>query len=379
MGGAVRDLLLGRAVRDVDLVVEGDGLGFAERLGAELEARVRAHGRFGTATLTLSGGESVDVAGARRETYERPGALPVVAAAASIEEDLARRDFPINALALEVAPGRRLVDPFGGREDLARRRIRFLHPASPSDDPTRAFRAVLYGNRLGFRLNPSARSSIARAMETGALRNVSGDRIRRELARILEEPNRGPAIREIQRLGLASAVDVALGDDGAVARAAAAEMLAAGLEEVSWLCYFFAWMGPGGAAQVDGVANRLALAGRERRALFAWRDLREALRPGISRMPPADVSRVLRGRQTDELVGAAAELPAADRAAVVRAFRAARNARLSIRGRDLLAAGVTPGPSIGRALAGTLAAREEGRISRAQELEFAVKLAGETR
>ncbi|MFY9552480.1 MAG: tRNA nucleotidyltransferase, partial [Thermoanaerobaculia bacterium] len=179
-GGVVRDLLLGRPVKDLDLAVEGDAEAYSRSLAEALSASRRAHGRFGTATLELPSGDRLDVASTRRETYAGPGALPDVTSGGPIEEDLRRRDFTVNALALEVAPGRRLVDPFGGRADLARGVIRFLHALSPQDDPTRALRAVRYANRLGFRIAPSARTAIRAAIASGAFRGVSGDRLRRE-------------------------------------------------------------------------------------------------------------------------------------------------------------------------------------------------------
>ena len=375
----MRDLLLKRPVNDVDLVVQGDGIQFASRLARELRSTVHAHGRFGTATLTLPGGESLDVAGARRETYDRPGALPEVSPAESIEEDLARRDFPVNAMALEIAPGRRLVDPYGGRDDLARERIRFLHPASPVDDPTRAFRAVRYANRLGFRVSPEARRAIAAALAAGAVDAVSGDRLRRELFLILSETNRGRAVRALGSLGLAAAVAPALAGSGSGTRVATAERLGREIGDVGWLCYFFAWMGPIGARALEGIADRLAFAGRERRALFGWHDLRARLNAGMARRGPVEIARVLRGRSRDEVAAVAAESRSPERRTLLRALAASREIRLSIRGSDLVAAGIAPGPGIGRALAATLAAREEGRITPAQELVFALDLARETR
>ncbi|HVQ54139.1 MAG TPA: polya polymerase, partial [Thermoanaerobaculia bacterium] len=206
----MRDLDLGRPVRDVDLVVEGGGIEFARELSARLEAAVREHGRFGTATLTLGTGEKIDVASTRRETYAHPGALPEVTAGASIEEDLARRDFTINAMALGLWPPRRRIDPFGGRQDLARGIVRALHARSFLDDPTRGFRAVRYANRLGFRIHPATRREIAAAPALRALGRVSGDRLRREIRLIFEEPRRGRATAQLGALGLARAVDVSL-------------------------------------------------------------------------------------------------------------------------------------------------------------------------
>ena len=148
VGGAVRDLLLGRPRADVDLVVEGDAGALAERLGgAEKE-----HERFGTVKVEIDRHE-VDLASARTETYPEPGALPVVAPAESVEADLARRDFTINAMAIPLDGEARLIDPRGGREDLE---IvpRVLHGRSFEDDPTRAIRAARYASRYGFTLEP---------------------------------------------------------------------------------------------------------------------------------------------------------------------------------------------------------------------------------
>lgn len=375
----MRDLLLERPVRDVDLVVAGDAIGFAGSLAKELGAEVRPHDRFATATLTLPGGERLDVARARKETYARPGALPEVSPAGSIEEDLARRDFPVNAMALELSPGRRLVDPYGGREDLARERIRFLHPASPVDDPTRAFRAVRYANRLGFRVAPEARRAIAAALEAHAVDRVSGDRLRREIRFILSEPGRGRAVRALGLLGLAAAVAPELAGPGSGTRVASAERIGREAGDVGWLCYFFAWMGPIGARALAAIADRLAVAGRERRALYGWHDLRAILAAGAKRRRPVEIARVLRGRSRDEVVAVASELRAEERRTLLHAIAVSRDVRLSIRGSDLIAEGIPPGPEVGHALAATLAARAEGRISTAQELAFALDLARERR
>jgi tRNA nucleotidyltransferase (CCA-adding enzyme) len=178
VGGAVRDLLLGRPRADVDLVVEGDAAALAARLGG---AGVE-HERFGTVKAAV-GGHEVDIASARTETYPEPGALPVVAPAAGIEEDLARRDFTINAMAVPLAGEARLIDPFGGREDLAAGRLRVLHDASFEDDPTRAIRAARYAARFGFALEPRTE-----ALLRGAdLTTVSADRRRAELERLAAE------------------------------------------------------------------------------------------------------------------------------------------------------------------------------------------------
>jgi len=190
VGGAVRDLLLGRATRDADLLVDvsGDAAALARELGKRLGAKPRRHARFGTATLELPDGVRLDLARPRREAYAHPGALPEVAFPATLAEDLARRDFAIHAMALPLSSRRRLVDPFGGRKDLAAGRIRVLHDRSFLDDPTRAYRAVRYAARLGFRLERPTARLLREAVASGAVDAVSGDRLRRECMLILSEP-----------------------------------------------------------------------------------------------------------------------------------------------------------------------------------------------
>jgi tRNA nucleotidyltransferase (CCA-adding enzyme) len=373
VGGAVRDLLLRRPVRDVDLVLEGETAGFAAALAERLGASVTVHDRFGTATLKLSDGARADVASARRETYAYPGALPAVSPGASLDEDLARRDFTIHAMAVELFPRRGLLrDPFAGRRDLAERRLRFLHPASPTDDPTRAFRAVRYANRLGFAVAPEARRQVAAALAIGAFDAVSGDRLRRELELVLAEPRRGRAVTGLIRLGLDRAVSPALARSahGAARRVHAAERLAAG-RDVGWLCAFLAWMGQESPRALAGIADRLAVSGREGLAIRRWGSTRRRLGPGIARLAPSRRRRRAEGLSPDEILAAAALRSGDDRRALARlAFR--EELPITITGADLLARGVPQGPGIGRALEATRAAREDGRLAADEELAYAL-------
>jgi tRNA nucleotidyltransferase (CCA-adding enzyme) len=176
VGGAVRDLLLGRDRADIDLMVEGD----ATALAAELGGADSEHDRFGTVKVDVDGHE-IDIVGARTETYERPGALPTVTPAETIEEDLARRDFTINAMAVPLQGEPRLIDPYGGRRDLEQGVLRVLHGRSFVDDPTRAIRAARYASRFGFRIEPQTEELLRQT--------VSADRRRTELERLACEEN----------------------------------------------------------------------------------------------------------------------------------------------------------------------------------------------
>ncbi len=185
VGGVVRDLLLERANFDLDLVVEGDAIKLALEIAKGRHATVTNHPRFGTAKLRW-GRRSADIATARSETYSRPGALPKVRYG-TIADDLARRDFTVNAMAIELNPRRfgELIDPHNGQGDLEKCFIRVMHDNSFTDDATRIWRALRYETRLDFRIEPSTLKLLKR--DTAMLATVSGDRIRHELELILKE------------------------------------------------------------------------------------------------------------------------------------------------------------------------------------------------
>ncbi len=189
VGGVVRDLLLGYPNLDLDLVVEGEGIEFARRLARETKARIRSHRKFGTAVIILPSGRRIDVATARTEFYERPAALPVVEIS-SIRQDLYRRDFTINAMAIALTGDRfgELLDYFGGLRDLDRRQIRILHNLSFVEDPTRIFRAVRFEQRYGFRMERQTEMLARRAVEMEIVGRLTNARVRDELVDILSEP-----------------------------------------------------------------------------------------------------------------------------------------------------------------------------------------------
>jgi tRNA nucleotidyltransferase (CCA-adding enzyme) len=188
VGGFVRDLLLNIENLDVDLVIEGEGLEFAQGLSKVLGCRAKVHKEFQTAVLTLTSNLKIDVATARREVYPHPAALPKVAPA-SLEEDLYRRDFSINALAIKL--NRRgfgeLIDFFRGEDDLKRGLIRVLHKGSFIDDPTRIFRALRFAGRRDFKIERKTSLLMREALDSGMLDRLSGTRLRQEIVLILKE------------------------------------------------------------------------------------------------------------------------------------------------------------------------------------------------
>ena len=218
VGGTVRDILLGERSFDVDVAVEGDAVAFAEALGEALGGRVKAHRKFGTAVVLHGDGGRVDVVTARTEFYDAPAALPTVEHA-TIREDLCRRDFTINAMAVSLKGEDfgRLVDPFGGRRDLENRTIRVLHNLSFIDDPTRIFRAVRYESRLGFAMNDHTARLARGTVEMGLVGDLSSARLRDELAALLKEEDAGTSIRRLAELGVDRAIHPHLAaDEGTV-------------------------------------------------------------------------------------------------------------------------------------------------------------------
>jgi tRNA nucleotidyltransferase (CCA-adding enzyme) len=197
VGGAVRDVLLDRSPHELDLVVEGDAVEVARRAARRLGGRLTVHDRFGTATVS-SDGFAFDLAGARRETYPRPGALPEVMLGASLQEDLERRDFTVNAMAVRLTDGELTAWP-GAEDDLRAGILRVLHERSFSDDPTRILRLLRYSARLGFA--PDAETDAL--IDPALFETVSGDRLGRELRLLLDEPH--PA-RQLERHGIGEAL-----------------------------------------------------------------------------------------------------------------------------------------------------------------------------
>jgi tRNA nucleotidyltransferase (CCA-adding enzyme) len=202
VGGTVRDILLGEPGFDIDIAIEGDAIAFAAKLARALEGTLRTHRKFGTATIGYGDGETVDLVTARTEFYDAPAALPTVERA-TIREDLFRRDFTLNAMAVSLAPEDlgRLVDPFGGRRDLERRTLRVLHNLSFIDDPTRIFRAIRYESRYGLRLEAHSERLARGCVEMGLVRDLSASRLRDELQALLEEERARDAILRLGELG----------------------------------------------------------------------------------------------------------------------------------------------------------------------------------
>lgn len=199
VGGVVRDLLLKRENWDLDLTVEGDGIAFARLVADRYGAGLAVFERFATARLVFPDGLKMDIATTRRESYAQPAVLPKVQPA-SIEEDLSRRDFTINAIAVQLNPRQfgRMLDLYGGQRDLRARTIRVLHAGSFQDDPTRIFRAIRFEQRFGFHLERATVRLLAQAASTNLIQQLSGPRLQNEILLLFAEQD---PVRAIARLG----------------------------------------------------------------------------------------------------------------------------------------------------------------------------------
>lgn len=347
VGGAVRDALLGRAPHELDLVVEGDAAALARRAAERLGGRAVVHDRFGTATVHAPGAV-FDVASARRERYARPGALPDVQLGATLEEDLARRDLTVNAIALSLPDGHLTAVP-GACDDLEAGVLRVLHDRSFADDPTRMLRLARYAGRLGFAPDRGTDALLAAAVRAGAAATVSGERLGEELRLLAGEPQPA-ALEALARHGLGAVVlHPAFAVDPVLVARARALVLAGGRADLAALATTVRDAAPRELAE---TLERLAFPAPERDLVLAAAaapPLGEAvddaaLWAALRRVPPEAVA----------VAGAAG-----DPATAERWLADVRHRGLSITGDDLVAAGLR-GPAVGAGLAAAMRAHLRG-------------------
>jgi tRNA nucleotidyltransferase (CCA-adding enzyme) len=377
VGGTVRDILLGERSFDVDIAVEGDAIALAQALADALSGRIRAHAKFGTAVVLYGDDERVDVVTARTEFYDAPAALPSVEHA-SIREDLFRRDFTINAMAVSLKGGDfgRLVDPFGGRRDLEERVIRVLHNLSFIDDPTRIFRAIRYENRYGFRMDEHTVRLAHGCIEMGLVGDLSSARLRDELVALLEEGDVEHSILRLAELGADRAIHPHLAaDDEAVRLLARLRALAReyGVEIPAWRLGLTALARKLPPDEVYEWLHRLKVRRRDAEQIAAavtvGPRLVERLR---ERVEPAEVVALADRYAPDAPLYA---LALADLEPLHEYFRGLRDVRLEVTGSDLAELGLRESPRVGEVLAELRRRKLNGELDgRESELEAAREL-----
>jgi len=379
VGGFVRDLLVARAsarVPDLDLVVEGDGIAFGRRLAEETGGHLVVHAAFGTAAL--EGGTTpdgtrigrVDIASARRERYGMPGALPDVSAA-SIDEDLGRRDFSVNAMSVALAPSAwgRLLDPFGGQRDLAARRLRVLHPLAFVEDPTRIFRGARYAARLAFKPDASFSRALALARRVGEFPALSGQRLHAELDLVMAEPDPWGVLALLLGWGAFRIWDpgfrVTRRSRGRLraARSLAAWAHGAGVAVEAGGLALVALLFDQPRATAERCLRRLAVAGINAARLDAATARSLARRVGAqASLRPSQAAEMLRPAPEAALLGAWLCGGRRARGRIEWFLGQGRGARPLSSGDDVVAAGVPRGPRVTQALALLRDLRLDGRV-----------------
>lgn len=386
VGGLPRDLALGGPATDLDLVVEGDAISLARALAAKFGGQVTSHPKFGTAKWSLGQSRSpmaaahaassgvslrdhIDLISARSEKYHKPGQLPKVKFG-GIDDDLRRRDFTINTLALRLDGSHfgEVHDPFGARADLQHGIVRALHPASFLHDPTRMYRAVRYEKRYGFRMAPQTRALVAGARQhVGAL---SSQRIRHELDLILDEDQAAAMLRRLAALDLLRPIHAALpANRSTLRRLEIARMPAAGNElglqrrDSRWLL----WLIGLSAAQIRSINHRLHFRRELLEAALAAATLhRESLQ--FVRWKPSRITEYLDKSPLPAVQAAHQSATSARAKAVLQEYLTRwRNLRPLTTGKDLKGLGLAPGPAYRIVLGDLRRSWLDGSITSAKE------------
>ena len=375
VGGFVRDLVLGVPSFDLDFAVEGDALAFARDLAGAVGGAFEAFTRFGTAIVTVPAFGKVDLATTRSESYARPAALPDVKPA-SLLEDLRRRDFTLNSIALRLLPSGKTewVDPTGGLEDLARGILRAHHAGTFEDDPTRILRGVRFEQRFGFRIEKQTLGWLKAAVRGGFLAKVSGERVRNELRLVFAEPQPGKAVRRLSTLGVWARLYAGLKPPATLARIAPAirrvEGLTGPLPE-PWMVWLAA-LAPGlRGKERNLLTERFLLSGIENKILLQTEGFPGSVRKLFGKAPPSQIHGALQSTRSEALALLDSQLPAAQ-AKRLAAYLALRNKVSSLlNGKDLIDQGFRPGPGFSGILARSYGLQLDGKVAnRSQALKW---------
>jgi tRNA nucleotidyltransferase (CCA-adding enzyme) len=374
VGGVVRDLLLGQANLDLDLVVEGSAIELAQQLKGINKGKITTHPRFNTARM-LWRGWNIDLATARSESYEKPGALPTVTPS-SIDEDLSRRDLTINAMAIRLNPGDygQLVDPHGGRDDLQAERIRILHDKSFIDDATRIWRALRYEQRLDFHLERNTLVLLQR--DIAMLETISADRIRYEIECVFKEKYPEKVFSRADELGVLAALHPQLKGDGRLAENFDKARQLSSPEAPSFDLYLALLAYPLTIEETEQLIARLnlpKLAARSLRDTIAIKNkMRQLSTPGIS---PGAIYKLLRDFSPPALEANLLATQSAVASQAIHLFlNKLKDVKVSLSGDDLIGMGIPAGPRIKEVLELLHQARLNGRIATRNDEEELVRI-----
>lgn len=389
VGGFVRDLILEVANFDLDITVEGNGIIFARNLAKKLKSELKVHERFGTATLVLNNHLKVDIATTRKEKYPYSACLPVVSSG-SLEEDLIRRDFTINAMAVSICGDReqKLIDPFGGKYDLKAGLIRILHNCSFKDDPTRILRAVRFEQRLGFKIEPRTLELLKKAISEGLLDKVSPHRMRDNLVLMLKEQDPLEQMKRLGGLGGLAFISKRLKIDKSTRdlfRSVKNKILwfhknfSTRRKLDVWLIYFAALLKTLTLSEIKMIVLRLGLRKGEEIRIISYYQMIRKLISSLSKkgVGPTQIFSLLEplSYETIILLGATSQNMYLKKY-ITDFFEIYNGMRLYVSGKDLGGLGVLPGPRYQTIFTKVLAAKLNGKVkSRHEELILIQKLA----
>ncbi len=387
VGGFVRDILLRNENLDIDIVVEGDGIEFALKFASEYGCRVKSHKRFRTAVIIFPDGFKVDVATARLEYYERPGALPTVETS-SIKLDLYRRDFTINTLAISLNPGSfgKLLDFYGGLRDIKAKSLRVIHNLSFVEDPTRVFRAVRFEKKFGFTLGKHTLKLIKNAVKLNLFKTLSGSRLFVELKIILNEEDVVDILKKLGDLDLLKFIhpSITLDKDEEKLLNKAQEVLAwfrlLYLEEKveRWLVLYLSLTNPMKQEEVVSLSKRFCIVKRYSWSVIDKRDYcLDALHKLLKGKPRhSDVYHILKTFPMECLLYMMAVVKKEEvRRTISNYVTRLRNYRPKLSGSDLMALNIPQGPECGKILQKLLEMGLDGEIkTREDEIEFVRKI-----
>ncbi len=383
VGGIVRDLMLGRENADLDIAIEGNAERLAKTFARKTGSRMRAPTRFGTCKLESKAFGKLDVASTRGETYRAPGALPDVHPA-GITDDLMRRDFALNAMALSLNPGSygRLLDPLKGADDLRRCRLRILHEESFKDDPTRMLRGIRFRSRYGFDFDRATSRLFREGVAQAFLGRISGKRLFTELKLLCKEDQARAALMMLRQQRVLESVDSGLAWDQVKLKHA--RLLDRALREPAvaasdgfreqWMSYLAVFFLGAGRRRGERLTERLSLPGEVGRVcLWTAAGLGPALAKlkKLDRSEPYKVTRLLRDIPPEALVHVYIAGDRAVRNLVLDYLSDWRAVRPALTGDRVMELGVPRGPRVGKMLETLLRLRLSGKLkTRADEIEY---------
>jgi tRNA nucleotidyltransferase (CCA-adding enzyme) len=382
VGGSVRDLLLREENLDIDIVVEGDGILFAHSLGEKLRGTIRTHEKFGTATISL-GQLKIDVATARTEYYESPAALPTVETS-SIKKDVYRRDFTINTLAIRLnrKDFGQLIDFFGGQRDLREKTIRVLHNLSFVEDPTRAFRAIRFSERFGFKLSKHTENLIKSAIQMDLFEKLSGFRLYEELILAFRETNPARTLKRLSEFNLLKIIHPALSFSEHLE-----EVFASVSETRAWynllyldekvditLLYLLTLLSDLSTEQRGDALKRLAPPPRTTELILRSTMISEEILRKLPAKDPAEIYHLLTNLPLETLLFAMSSTNDPQKKKDISSFLITlKNVRPAMKGRDLKKLGIPEGPVYSTILGQLLDERLRGTLKTDQdEREFVI-------